>query len=282
LLADNLSYLVQLGYSTPNSYGAPELWLFTYAFAFQIYFDFSGYTDIGRGSAMLFGYHIPINFNLPFIAKNMSDFWHRWHISLSTWLRDYLFIPMGGSRQGEFKTCRNLFITFAIGGLWHGASWSFVIWGVFHGLCLVGHRTFNNLSRKIKALDNFWETPVWRYFSIFLTFQAVCIGDVFFRIQDSKMAFNVVRKMLTLHPIFSTEEAGRFFVLKPDMPVAVPVIMAVVAGLIVLNLPLSAANQKGIFRNCPPVLKAAFCAVVVIGMVTLMPDSSAPFVYFQF
>jgi len=282
LLADNLSYLVQVGFSTPGSYGAPELWLFTYAFAFQIYFDFSGYTDIGRGSAMLFGYHIPINFNLPFIAKNMSDFWHRWHISLSTWLRDYLFIPMGGSRKGEFKTCRNLFITFAIGGLWHGASWSFVIWGIYHGLCLVAHRTFANLSRKIGGLEKFWETPVWRYFSIFLTFQAVCIGDVFFRLQDTRLAFNVVRKMLTLHPIYSPEEAGHFFVFKPEMPVAVPLIMALVVGLIVLNLPLSALNQKCIFKNCPPVLKAAYCAIVVIAMVTLMPDTSAPFVYFQF
>jgi len=130
LLADNLAVFVQMGLTDPGAYGAPELWLFTYAFAFQIYFDFSGYTDIARGSAMLFGYHIPINFNMPYIAKNMSDFWHRWHISLSTWLRDYLFIPLGGSRGNRWATNRHLFSTMALGGLWHGAGWNFVVCGV--------------------------------------------------------------------------------------------------------------------------------------------------------
>jgi alginate O-acetyltransferase complex protein AlgI len=132
LLADNLATFVQMGVSAPSMYSGPELWLFAYAFAFQIYFDFSGYTDIGRGSAMLFGYHIPLNFNMPYIARNMSDFWRRWHISLSSWLRDYLFIPLGGSKGGRWQTNRNLFLTMALGGLWHGASWNFVIWGVYH------------------------------------------------------------------------------------------------------------------------------------------------------
>ena len=105
------------------------MWLITYTFAFQIFFDFAGYTDIARGSAMLFGYKVPINFNLPYLAENVSDFWRRWHISLSTWLRDYLFIPLGGSRKGEILNYRNLFITMALGGLWHGAAMHFLAWG---------------------------------------------------------------------------------------------------------------------------------------------------------
>ena len=153
LLADNLAVLVQMGLSNPSMYGAPELWLFTYAFAFQIYFDFSGYTDIARGSAMLFGYHIPINFNMPYIAKNVSDFWRRWHISLSSWLRDYLFIPLGGSRHGKWLTHRNLFLTMALGGLWHGASWNFVVWGIYHGLCLIVHREFVEFKNSIAWLN---------------------------------------------------------------------------------------------------------------------------------
>lgn len=143
-----------MGYTVPGSFGALELWLFAYAFAFQIYFDFSGYTDIARGSARLFGYSIPINFNMPYIASNMANFWHRWHISLSSWLRDYLFIPLGGSHGGRWLTNRNLLITMTLGGLWHGASWNFVVWGVFHGLALIIHREFQFVKEVFPGSTN--------------------------------------------------------------------------------------------------------------------------------
>ena len=282
LLADNLAVFVQMGMSDPGSYGAPELWLFTYAFAFQIYFDFSGYTDIARGSAMLFGYHIPINFNMPYIARNMSDFWHRWHISLSTWLRDYLFIPLGGSRGGRWAVNRNLFITMALGGLWHGAAWNFVVWGIYHGAALIVHREFVAWSRTIKALEKVWESKVWRLASIFITFHAACIGWVFFRVQDIGTAFSMVKKMLLLRPLLTKAEAGQFIVLKPDLPVIVPVVIAMVAILLILNLPVSAGNDGGFFKRLPAPVKAAFCSVLILVMVTFLPDNSAPFIYFQF
>ncbi len=282
LLADNLAILVQMGFSNPSAYGAPELWLFTYAFAFQIYFDFSAYTDIARGSAMLFGYHIPINFNLPYIASNISDFWHRWHISLSTWLRDYLFIPMGGSRVSNWQVNRNILITFALGGLWHGASWSFVIWGIFHGLCLVAHREFVALKLRLPKFEPLWKSSFWRYFSMFLTFNAVCIGDVFFRLQDTKAAFTAVRKMLLFSPIYTTSEAHQFFIMKETLPIIVPVTVTMVAILVLANLPLSKLTADGIFCKVPPFAKGAFCAALIIAMVILIPTTSAPFVYFQF
>lgn len=282
LLADNLAVLVQMGYSNPNVYGAPELWLFTYAFAFQIYFDFSAYTDIARGSAMLFGYHIPLNFNLPFIAQNISDFWHRWHISLSTWLRDYLFIPMGGSRIANWKVNRNILLTFALGGLWHGASWSFVIWGIYHGLCLVAHREFVSVKSRLEKLKPIWDSSFWRYFSIFLTFNAVCIGDVFFRLPDTKAAFTTVKKMLLFSPIFTTSEAHQFFILKQTLPIIVPITLVMVIALLILNLPLSSLNEKKVFTRVPAFAKGAFCAALIIAMVALIPNTSAPFVYFQF
>ncbi len=282
LIADNLAILVQMGFSTPSAYGAPELWLFTYAFAFQIYFDFCAYTDIARGSAMLFGYHIPINFNLPYIAANMADFWHRWHISLSTWLRDYLFIPMGGSRVANWKVNRNILVTFALGGLWHGASWSFVIWGLFHGLCLVVHREFVALKGRLPKLDPLWKSGFWHYLSIFLTFNAVCIGDVFFRLQDSKQAFAAVKKMLLFSPIYTADEAHHFFIAKETLPIIVPVTVTMVAVLFLANLPLSKLINDRAFDRVPPFLKGAFCAVLIIAMVVLIPTTSAPFVYFQF
>ena len=282
LLADNLATFVDMGLKDPRVYGAPELWLFMYAFAFQIYFDFSGYTDIARGSAKLFGYSIPINFNMPYFARNMSDFWHRWHISLSSWLRDYLFIPLGGSRQGRWHTHRNLFLTMAIGGLWHGASWSFVVWGMFHGLALIVHREFTVFKETRVKLKAFVDSKVGKILSILLTFHAACIGWVFFRIQDVSQAFFVARRMLVLNPIYTTVEQHRFLVLKPELPVIVPVTIAMVLILLALNLPVSAASERGWFKKSPAPLKAAFCAVLIIAIITFLPDNSSPFIYFQF
>lgn len=282
LLADNLAILVDMGLKNPSSYGAPELWLFAYAFAFQIYFDFSGYTDIGRGSAMLFGYHIPINFNMPYIAKNISEFWHRWHISLSSWLRDYLFIPLGGSRGGKWLTNRNLFLTMALGGLWHGASWNFVVWGVYHGLALIVHRQFVDYKEKMTQLKGLWESKFWNLFSIFITFQAVCVGWVFFRMENIGQAFLVVRRMVLFSPILARDEGHQFLILRQDLPVIVPVTLTMVAALLLLNLPVSACHEKGWLKSAPAPLKAAFCSLLLILIVTFMPDNSAPFIYFQF
>lgn len=282
LLADNLATFVDMGLKDPRIYGAPELWLFMYAFAFQIYFDFSGYTDIGRGSAMLFGYHIPINFNMPYIAKNMSEFWHRWHISLSTWLRDYLFIPLGGSRHGRWQTHRNLFLTMAIGGLWHGASWSFMVWGIFHGIALIVHREFVAFKETHEKLKSFVDSKFGTVLSIILTFHAACLGWVFFRIQDVSQAFLVAKRMLLMSPILTTAENHKFLVLKPELPVIVPVVIFMVLTLLITNIPVSFASERGWFKNTPAPLKAAFCTALIIAIVTFLPDNSTPFIYFQF
>jgi alginate O-acetyltransferase complex protein AlgI len=282
LLADNLSVLVQMGLSDPSVYGAPELWVFAYAFAFQIYFDFSGYTDIARGSAMLFGYHIPINFNLPYIAANASDFWRRWHISLSTWLRDYLFIPLGGSRGGRWMTNRNLFITMALGGLWHGASWNFVVWGVYHGLLLIVHREYAAFAAGVEWLKKFSQTKVYKVLSIVLTFQAVVIGWVFFRMQDIGAAFGMVKRMVLMSPMYTSVENHHFIIMKQELPVIVPVVLIMVALLLLTNFPMSFCNEHGIFKKMPAPLKAVFCSVLILAMVTFLPDNSKPFIYFQF
>lgn len=282
LLADNLATFVQMGLADPHSYGAPELWFFAYAFAFQIYFDFSGYTDIGRGSALLFGYHIPINFNMPYIARNIADFWHRWHISLSTWLRDYLFIPLGGSRHGRLATHRNLFLTMALGGLWHGASWNFLVWGVYHGLALIVHKEFTVWKETTTALKQVVDSKLGNLLSVLFTFHAVCIGWVFFRVQDINQAFFIVKRMLTFSPLMTKLEAGHLLILKPELPVIVPVVIAMVALLLAANLPVSYANDHGWFRKAPAPLKAVFCTLLILTMITFMPDKNPPFIYFQF
>jgi alginate O-acetyltransferase complex protein AlgI len=282
LLADNLSILVSMGYANTSAYGAPELWLLAYAFAFQIYFDFSGYTDIARGSSMLFGYHIPLNFNMPYIAKNISDFWHRWHISLSTWLRDYLFIPLGGSRNGRWQTNLNLFWTMALGGLWHGASWNFLVWGAYHGLALILHREFQTLKQKSSLLDKALETTAGNWLSIFLTFNVVCVGWVFFRIQDISTAFSVAKKMVFFRPITTPAEAHQFLLLKSNLPVIVPITVSMVLLLLIANLPWSKLNEKGLLQRTPAWMRAIYCCIVIVAMLVFMPDTSAPFIYFQF
>lgn len=278
LLADNLAVFVNMGYKMPEAFSSLELWIFAYAFAFQIYFDFSGYTDIARGSAMLFGYKIPINFNMPYIASNISDFWHRWHISLSTWLRDYLFIPLGGSRGSEFQTNRNLLITMALGGLWHGASWSFMVWGIFHGLALTVHRQFVRLKEKLPALEPFFKSGAYKLISILLTFHAVCIGWVFFRVHEIGSAFGIVKKMV----LFNFASLNHLIFFDPKFPVLVPCVLFLVMALLLANVPISRFNEQKYFQKTPAFFKAAYSFLLVILMISLLPDHSEPFIYFQF
>ncbi len=170
LIANSLASLVDMMSHTIGAYSAPELWIFAYAFAFQIYFDFSGYTDIARGSAMLLGYRIPINFKMPFIAGSMSDLWRRWHITLTNWLRDYLLIPISGFRGSSLRFAYATMVTMAVCGLWHGASWNYVLWGVYFGACLVINQYFKRWHENTEFLKSFFESKYFHALSVLLTF----------------------------------------------------------------------------------------------------------------
>src|SRR5262245_60955828 len=154
-IADQMALFANPVFDDPTAYATGTIWVAVLAYAIQIYCDFSGYTDMAIGSAHMLGYKLAMNFNMPYLAVNVSDFSRPWHISLSSWLRDYLFIPLGGSRQGRWLTYRNLMITMTLGGLWHGANWTFVAWGVLHGALLIGHRAFQDFARKRPALEQF-------------------------------------------------------------------------------------------------------------------------------
>jgi D-alanyl-lipoteichoic acid acyltransferase DltB (MBOAT superfamily) len=162
-------------FDAPKLYSSVEVVIGVYAYAFQIYADFSGYTDVALGSALLFGYKLPPNFDAPYTATSLQDFWRRWHISLSSWLRDYLYIPLGGSRGGPIFTYRNLMITMLLGGLWHGASWNFVIWGGLHGVALAGTRIWQ------RRFGDGAPRGLARGAATFLTFHYVCFAWIFFR-----------------------------------------------------------------------------------------------------
>ena len=152
-IADRMAAFADPVFKDPEAYGTYATWLAVLAYALQIYCDFSGYTDMAIGTAHMLGYRLAQNFNMPYLATNVSEFWRRWHISLSSWLRDYLFIPLGGSRGGNWATYRNLMITMTLGGLWHGANWTFVVWGILHGGLLVVHREFQDLCKRVPGAD---------------------------------------------------------------------------------------------------------------------------------
>lgn len=184
VIADNLAPFVESVFSNPGAASSAELAAAVVAFAFQIYCDFSGYSDMARGIARMLGFDIILNFNLPYIARTPSEFWSRWHISLSSWLRDYLYVPLGGNRLGTLLTYRNLMITMLLGGLWHGAAWTFVLWGGFHGAILVVYRMLGVdewLRRRqgSEAVRRLQDAAL-----VLLMFVLVCVGWLLFRARD--------------------------------------------------------------------------------------------------
>jgi D-alanyl-lipoteichoic acid acyltransferase DltB (MBOAT superfamily) len=190
--ADQFAKVANSYFSHVGAYpGRSAAWSGVFAFALQIYFDFSGYTDMAIGMAKLLGFHFPMNFRRPYLAASVSDFWRRWHISLSTWLRDYLYIPLGGSRRGRWMTYRNLMLTMLLGGLWHGASWNFVVWGGYQGALL----SIERLLRGGRPMREEW---TWLYpVQAMVTFGLECIGWVFFRAADLPQSLQVLGQMFS-------------------------------------------------------------------------------------
>ncbi len=194
ILADRVAHVVNLVFSNDIAFAGADKLIAVYAFAFQIYCDFSGYSDMARGLAKLMGFELMLNFNLPYFATNPSDFWRRWHISLSTWLRDYLYVPLGGSRGGTAKTYRNLFLTMLLGGIWHGASWMMALWGLYQGACLIVHRL---LTGDEKRGVEHQTTPWLRAIQIAVMFHVTCFGWLIFRAESAGQIGRFITSFLT-------------------------------------------------------------------------------------
>lgn len=190
VIADTFSVWANTGFDTATTLNLFEAWATSLSYTFQLYFDFSGYTDMAIGLALLFNIKLPINFNSPYKATNIQDFWRRWHITLSRFLRDYIYIPLGGNRKGSFRTYTNLMATFILGGIWHGSGWTFVFWGVLHGLALVVHRLWSLLGIKL-----------WTWLAWFITFNFINIAWVFFRAKEWGDAIKVLGSMFSLDNI---------------------------------------------------------------------------------
>ena len=260
LLANTLAVeLVDPVYRDPSGAGALDAWAAFYGYAAQIYCDFSAYSDMAIGVAALLGYHFPRNFDQPYRAASLSEFWRRWHISLSSWLRDYLFIPLGGSRGGEWLTRRNLMLTMVLGGLWHGAAWRFIAWGALHGGGLVLERWLGWRGAK----------PGWRHWlGVAITFHVVCLGWVLFRAPDLATAGGLLAAM-------ASAEAAMTVTPKLAALVALALALHLVPGDWTERLELA-------LRRVPaPAYGLAFGLVLLL-VLTLGPAGVAPFIYFQF
>jgi len=192
-IADHIALFVDYVFENAGAFDGVSTWLAVLAYGLQIYCDFSGYSDMAIGTARIIGYHLPTNFRSPYLATSMTDFWHRWHISLSTWLRDYLYIPLGGNRKGPMRTYVNIFITMLLGGLWHGASWTFVVWGGLHGATLVIEKWLQQRFRVKTASAAVWCLP--GIFGWFVTMLIVFTSWVFFRAASFQQAFLMLRQM---------------------------------------------------------------------------------------
>jgi alginate O-acetyltransferase complex protein AlgI len=258
--------LVEPVFAAPQTFSRGDVLLAIYGYAAQIYCDFSGYTDIAIGCAMLLGYRFPKNFDAPYTAVNPQDFWRRWHISLSSWLRDYLYIPLGGSRGPAWRTMLNLMATMLLGGLWHGAAWTFVIWGALHGFYLIVHRLWSAIPWA--PLIRLRQTVAWRWASRLLLFHAVCLGWVFFRSPSFGIAFATL---------------GRLAIPGAMTLANIPVALALLAGLAGQFQPLR--WRKAIeyeLGRWPTLARGAAFAVAIFTIELLGPSGVAPFIYFRF
>ncbi len=200
VIADTFAVWATAGFTATETLTFLDAWVTCLSYSFQLYFDFSGYTDMAIGAAFLFNIRLPINFNSPYKAKNIQDFWSRWHITLSTFLKDYIYIPMGGNRKGSFRTYQNLLMTFVLGGLWHGAGWTFIFWGVLHGVFLIIHRVWNNLGFKL-----------WTWLAWFITFNFVNIAWIFFRAKEWSDAIKILGSMFSLDGFILSADLEKYF-----------------------------------------------------------------------
>ena len=274
LLADQMGMVADWGWGiNPDNLSTGTAWIVTLAYTLQLYFDFSGYCDMAMGSAMLFNIRLPLNFNSPYHALSIQDFWRRWHITLSVWLRDYIYIPLGGSRKGLTRTIINVFTTFLIGGIWHGAGWTFIIWGAMHGFALAVNNLWKNLvSIKLNKVHS------W-----IITFCFVHFAWIFFRAPDVNKAFAMIHRM------FKEPKTKAFQSFQWDF--SNNVLFYLTLGFILIILPLSNSFSIGNYllkKSKSPILQilaGVFCALILVLYllrITAQDVPQSPFLYFQF
>jgi alginate O-acetyltransferase complex protein AlgI len=265
VVADTFGIYADLGFGSPQSLTMLSAWATSISFTFQIFFDFSGYTDMAIGTAYFFNIRLPINFNCPYLSINIREFWRRWHITLSHCLRDYIYRPLGGNRKGEVRTCTNIMITFLIGGLWHGAGWTFIAWGGIHGIALCLQRIWAKSQIKLSNT-----------LSLFITFNVVNIAWVFFRAKSIDDAVNVLKTMVGFNNILGLETFSSIGKIEHTIDLFV----ATFAVCVAFNL--KNINSIILFSNPSKIMIFKTILVVLIGLLFLNSTIPREFIYNDF
>lgn len=277
VIADRLAVIVKEVYSAPAQHSSLQLVAATYAFTYQIYCDFSAYTDIARGCARILGINLMENFQAPYMARSIPEFWSRWHISLSTWFRDYLYIPLGGNRGTFWHWQMNILIVFLVSGLWHGADWKFVVWGFLHSVYFLGSSLLSRLSlpRWERFVARGWSQLIWTGGKVVFTFHLVVFAWIFFRANSMGDALYIVRKIAS-HPLQTPILTPLFGV--PDLiTVACAVMVLELANMIQLRGAMSSFLDR-----CPIWVRWPAYYAIMFAIVMLAPQGEKEFIYFQF
>ena len=276
VIADNLAVLVDTVFSANSTPLGGAVLVAVYAFAVQIYCDFSGYSDIARGCAKMMGFEIRLNFNLPYFATNPVEFWRRWHMSLSSWLRDYLYIPLGGNRKGPRRTCLHLMLTMILGGLWHGAAWTFVLWGVYQGLLLVGYQIIQPQVERWFPAERSRFPTLRRWLAVVVFFHFVCFGWLIFRAESVQQIGSLLASIATpwawwiLCGANTLRGTGVFTLLGYALP------------LFVMQLAQLAKGDLAVLLRAPVWVRGLSYAAMFYGLVLFGGRVDKPFIYFQF
>jgi alginate O-acetyltransferase complex protein AlgI len=278
LVADSVCGLADKVFLSPSSASISATYLAWAAFTCQIYFDFMGYTHIARGVSLLFNIELPLNFNHPYNARNISDFWQRWHISLSRWIRDYLFIPLGGSRGTSLHTAINLLLTMTIAGAWHGAGWTFLIWGAYHGVLLLLYHLLSSVRGRLEYFANrkIWTASLYKLSATVSTFLLVAYGWIWFRSCDMSTAMAITGRLSRFRALWN-EQASAF--LAGDFSFPVTLLMLV---LLSTAGPYVVRFYEASFPRLPYWMKAQAATIVYVLCYIFAGAESKPFIYFQF
>lgn len=277
LIADRLNILVNLSFDNIQRAGSADLWLAIAAYGFQIYLDFSGYVDAARGSALLLGIELPENFNFPYLTTSIADFWRRWHMTLGDWLRNYLYFPLGGSRQGLARTCINLVIVMLIAGIWHGAAWGFVVWGGLHGLALAIHRLNETVSKRVGWLETLWLSLPGVVVAWALTQAMVFVSWVFFRLPNVESALLVMQRLWG--QTADVQYAQKVYVESIGL---YPPQISMILGAIAVFMLLAFMLQRGLKLHLTWHLKLLLVPICWYLVWQLAPEAGTRFIYFDF
>lgn len=275
VIADYISAnFVDRIFENPTLYTGLENLAGVYGYALQIYCDFSGYSDMAIGIALLMGFHFNINFNSPYQSKSITEFWRRWHISLSTWLKDYLYISLGGNQKGRFRTYLNLFITMLLGGLWHGAGFRFILWGALHGVALGVHKFYLQVFPVKPIVKSGLRSNVFSAISLFITFNFVCFCWIFFRAEDMNTATQILSQMA----FHFNYQILQDFIIGYKM-----VLILMFIGYLLHFIPQKFKIEiQNTVTDLPVIFKIFILIVVIMIVVQFKSAEIQPFIYFQF